>query len=279
MRHLQNPGSSALPNQTGRSTGGTGSMKSIVTRTVYICLLLLFFTAATTVLAQKKDDSGTNPVSFTYDFRIWNETQALPGENTFSKMAFEYRVPFSARWAGRFRGYVSNLNSGGQSFDGLGDVDARILHIALLKKKWALAFGLEATLNSATQKALGSGKTTLGPQVFLAFFNPLGVKGVLFAPAYQYVFHIAGDDDRADISRSQVDLFFVWLASSKKNWAVFNPHIIIDHERETETLVIEAELGQMMFGPTSSYIRPGFHAAGDELFDWNIEFGFKVIWR
>ena len=42
---------------------------------------------------------------------------------------------------------------------------------------------------------------------------------------------------------------------------------------------LEVEIGQMMFGATSSYIRPGFHIAGDELYDWSIELGFKVIWR
>ncbi len=161
----------------------------------------------------------------------------------------------------------------------MGDVDARVIHVPLVKKKWAVALGLEATLNSATQKELGSGKTTLGPQAFLVFFNPLGIKGLLFAPAYQYVFHIAGDDDRADVSRSAIDFFFVWLAANKKHWVTFNPQIVIDHEGETETLIIETEVGQMMFGATSSYIRPGFHAAGDKLFEWNIEFGFKVIWR
>jgi len=42
----------------------------------------------------------------------------------------------------------------------------------------------------------------------------------------------------------------------------------VDHENETETVILETELGQMMFGPTSSYIRPGFHLAGDELYSY-----------
>ena len=35
----------------------------------------------------------------------------------------------------------------------------------------------------------------------------------------------------------------------------------------------------MMFGATGSYVGPGFHVSGDKLFDRNIGFGFKVIWR
>ena len=258
-------------------------MRRILVWTILtFCLLLAAVAQAQQGGKAKSDNSGTNPVTFTYDFRIWNETQALPGDNTFSKLTFEYRFPLLGKttWVGRFRGSVPTLNlANGQSFHGLGDVDARVLHVPLVKQKWAVALGLEATFNTATQPALGSGKTTLGPQAFLVFPNPLGIKGLLFAPAYQYVFHIAGDDDAADVSRSQIDLFFVWLAANKKHWVTFNPQIIIDHEGETETLVIETEVGQMMFGTTSSYIRPGFHASGDTLFDWNIEFGFKVIWR
>ncbi|GEM_PF-5838184 len=39
------------------------------------------------------------------------------------------------------------------------------------------------------------------------------------------------------------------------------------------------EVGQMMFGATGSYVGPGFQVSRDKLFDWNIGFGFKVIWR
>ena len=78
-----------------------------------------------------------------------------------------------------------------------------------IQKKGALAFGLEATFNTATHPMIGTGKTTLGPQAFLVFFQPFGIKGSILAPAYQYVFDIAGDDDRADISRSAIDIFFV----------------------------------------------------------------------
>ena len=35
----------------------------------------------------------------------------------------------------------------------------------------------------------------------------------------------------------------------------------------------------MMFGPTSSYIRPGVGIGSDSPYEWNIEFGFKVIWK
>ena len=229
---------------------------------------------------QEKDNSGTNPVNFTYDFRMWTELELLEGDNSFTKTTFEYRAPLSKKVAARFRGYRIDLSLGnGNTTTGFGDMDARVLWVAKVNQKGALAFGLEATFNTATHPILGTGKTTLGPQAFKVFFQPFGIRGAILAPAYQYVFDIAGDDSRAAVSRSAIDIFFVWLAADKKHWAVINPTTIIDHENDKEFAIFEVEGGQMMFGPTSSYIRPGFGIGSDRPYDWNIEFGFKVIWK
>jgi hypothetical protein len=252
-------------------------------RTLACLTLLTWLASAGSALAQepaKKDESGTNPTNFTYDFRIWNEAQDLPGDNSFTKTTFEYRFPVGKKFAFRTRIPYAQLSlDGAGSTTGLADIDARFIYLAHANRSWALAFGLEGTFDTATKEILGSGKTTIGPQVFVVKFAPLGIKGALIAPAYQYVTDVAGDDDRADIRRSLIDIFFVWLAGDKKHWAVIDPQIVIDHEAETETLILETEVGQMMFGPTSSYIRPGFHLAGDELYNWNVEAGFKVIWK
>lgn len=250
---------------------------------ITLLILSLFASVSKSFAQEAKDNSGTNPVNFTYDFRMWMEVENLEGDNSFTKTAFEYRAPLSKKVAARFRGYKIDLSMGSganaSTTSGFGDMDARVLWVPKTSKKGALAFGLEATFNTASQPILGTGKTTLGPQAFLVFFQPFGIKGALLAPAYQYVFDIAGDDDRTDISRSGIDLFFVWLAADKKHWAVINPTVIIDHENEKEFAIFEVEGGQMMFGPTSSYIRPGFGIGSDRPYNWNIEFGFKVIWK
>ncbi len=46
----------------------------------------------------------------------------------------------------------------------MGDMDARLLWLARVSQKSALAFGLEATIPTATNVRLGSGKYTLGPK-------------------------------------------------------------------------------------------------------------------
>ena len=255
-------------------------MKKTNMSILLVCLLLAVSVTTLSAQEEKADNSGTNPINFTNDFRMWTELEMLDGDNSYTKTAFEVRTPVSKKVATRIRGYRIDLSLGnGNTTTGFGDMDARILWVPKVSQKGALAFGIEATFNTASQPSIGTGKTTLGPQVFFVFFQPFGIKGTLLVPAYQYVFDIAGDDDRADISRSAIDLFFVWLATDKKHWAIVNPTIIIDHEGEKEFAIFEAEAGQMMFGPTSSYIRPGFGIGDDKPYEWNIEFGFKVIWK
>ncbi len=258
-------------------------MRTFKFNNLFACILSLLFVlvmALSGSAQEKKDNSGTNPVNFTNDFRMWMEFDMLQGDNSYIKQAFEYRTPLSKKVASRIRGYKIDLSQGGgTTTTGYGDMDARLIWVPKVSKKAAIALGIEATFNTATHPTLGTGKTTLGPQAFLVFFQPFGIKGAILAPAYQYVFDVGGDEDRSEISRSAVDIFFVWLAADKKHWAVINPTFVFDHENDKEFALFEVEGGQMMFGATSSYIRPGIGIGSDRPYEWNIEFGFKVIWK
>jgi hypothetical protein len=106
-----------------------------------------------------------------------------------------------------------------------------MLYIAHASQKLIIATGLEAFFDTASNDALGSGKTSLGPQIFTVFPGILGGRS-LFAPGYQFVFDVAGDGP--DIRRSQIDLYFVWLLSQGKNWLIVDPQIILDHENSKE---------------------------------------------
>ena len=78
------------------------------------CLLLGVFVAPATYSQEEKDNSGTNPVKFTNDFRMWTELQGLPGDNSVMKTAFEYRTPVSKKLATRFRGYRMDVSLQGE---------------------------------------------------------------------------------------------------------------------------------------------------------------------
>jgi hypothetical protein len=100
---------------------------------------------------------------------------------------------------------------------------------------------LEAFFNTASHDVLGSGSTNLAPVIFVTLFNVLGPRS-LFAPGYQYVFDIAGNN----VSRSQIDLYFVWILAGGKNWMLFDPQITLDHENSREFVQADAEWGFMI---------------------------------
>ena len=276
-------------------------MKKIVAYKACVGLLLLVL--ATPGLAQE-DNTGTNPMNFTYDFRFITEMRWLPdAAGSVLRHTLEWRAPLGGdignlggpaffdnlgkRFGARIRFNYANmsLNDGSDPFgassvSGIQNIDARILWVAFANSKFGVAPGLEAFFNTATNDFLGNGKTTLGPQIFFGFFGLLG-NGSLFAPGYQYVFDVGGDPNRNSISRSQIDLYFVWILVGGKYWVIVDPQIILNHETSTEFMTIDFEWGFMIVPQSgiSGYVRPGVGVGSTRFMDWNLEFALKFVWR
>jgi hypothetical protein len=225
-----------------------------------LVMAVLVVAGLTVPVRAQQDNTGTNPVNFTYDFRLYAEMASLPQDDgSLITNTIEFRWPFGRD--------VANLK--GESTDS-----------PFVSPKTIIALGLEAFFDTATNDALGSGKTSLGPTVIGVFPGLVG-PGSLFAPAYQYVFDVAGSDDRADISRSQIDLYFVWALAAGKNWLIVDPQVIFDHENNKTPALVEAEWG-FMIAPkigVSGWARPGVGIGSDRLYDWNLEAGLKFVWR
>jgi hypothetical protein len=245
--------------------------------------------------ALKADKTGTNPINFTYDARIYNEFQWLntDGDGEQNITTFEFRTPFAdGRWQfrlrARYNSIEADLNDDGSDDvdeDGLGDFDFRFLTVPYMnmQKRRALAVGFETFLDTASEDELGSGATSFGPQVFGVFFAPLGIPGHLVAPAYQHKFSVEEDDDRDPVHQGLIDIFVLWTSKDKQYWGLLDPQIILDYQQDTEYMIVDAELGMMLdevFGTKgqSVYIRPAFGVGSDRPIDASIEVGYKVIW-
>ncbi len=269
--------------------------------TVFAVLLIIGL-ASTGAQAQddakadtKADKTGTNPINFTHDLRVYNEYLFLntAGDGSQNITTFEYRTPFAdGKWQFRARARAASIkadtnNDGVDNWDdsGVGDFDFRFLTVPIInmKKKFALAVGFETFLPTATEDLLGSGALSFGPQAFAVFFTPFGIKGTLFAPAYQHKFSVDEDDGRSKVHQGLIDIFLLWGSSDKQYWALFDPQIILDYENDTEFMIIDLEAGMMLdkyFGTKghSAYLRPSFGVGGDRSTDGSIEVGYKVIW-
>jgi hypothetical protein len=288
-------------------------MKKLNMKIISLFLLVAF--AATTFAQeeeeQKKDNTGTNPVNFTYDARFYHEWAALDidnGDGSLITNYFEFRFPFgrdlasvakldnehliyqlSQKFGARMRFRQKSLNvtttdTAGMdvntNISGIGDIDARLLTVIPVSKRFMVAPGFEASFNTATHDAMGYGKTVLTPMVFALFPGLLG-KGSLFVPGYQYLFSVGGDDSIPNINRSTIDIYFVWLFKHSGNWLIVDPQILIDHENNTVPMLVELEWGTMIkpVPGASVYLRPGVGVGADKPYVWNFEFGLKFIWR
>jgi len=255
---------------------------------------------------KKNDDTGTNPINFTYDARFYIESSWFDG-GSFIAPTFEFRVPLGRDLANltnqkiglfndlgekyalrvKFRPQ-QNLNlddpggdpTAGVNISGMGDLDFRFLAAPYVTNKWGIAAGLEAYFPTATNDLLGTGKYALRPQVFLGFFGLFG-KNSIFAPGYLYVFDVGGDDDRAPIRQHQFDIYFVWLLAQMRHWLIVNPQINLDQENDVNIYLVDVEFGYSIpqLPGASIHVRPGAGIGGDRPFDWTFEFGIRFIWR
>ena len=291
---------------------GHNSSRKWTTRVVFtLGLLLILLVATSAVFAQdegtkKKDNTGTNPINFTYDARFYVEMADF-GDGSLTSPTYEFRTPLGrtidnltnqklgifndmgSRFAFRlkYRPHQSlNLDDpggnplGNTNISGAGDMDLRLLAIPHVTQTFGIAAGVEAYIPTATNDLLGTGRTALVPQVFLGFFGILGGPSI-FAPGYLYVADVGGDDLRPKVEQHKIDMYFVWLLAKMKHWLIVNPQANFDVANDKEIFLVDVEFGFMIppVPGSSTYLRPGVGIGHDRPFDWSFEVGLKFIWR
>ena len=239
----------------------------------------------------KNDKSGTNPINFQDDIRIYSEYSWIntEGEGNQSVTTLEFRTPFAGgKWAFRMRqdySYVA-LDANDDGIDeinetGIGDFDMRFLTVPYLKGKNAFAYALEIFLDTANDPALGAGTTSLGPQAFYARFFTKGFgpyQGGFFAPGVQWKQSVHEQTGRSKTQQILVDLNLFIMGKSKKHWFFTDPQIIRDTENNTEFAIIDIEFGKMLkWKGQSVYVRPAFGVGTHRPVDWGIELGYKIV--
>jgi hypothetical protein len=240
--------------------------------------------------AFKKDKTGTNPMNFTHDLRVYDEYRWLEteGDGSQNLVTTEYRSPFAGgKWQVRAKirrnDLKADLNDNG--FDdvdegGFGDTDIRLMTIPILnmEKKFAMAVGVEFFLDTASEDALGAGATSVAPFIFLGFFNPIG-KGSIFVPGYQHTISVDEAKGREKVHGGLIDMFLVKTWKANKYWGYVDPQIILDYENHTEFMLLEIQAG-MMIGSNghSIWAMPSFGVGTDRPYNFSLELGWKVVW-
>ena len=126
----------------------------------------------------KSDKTGTNPLNFSNDARLYNEYRWLntEGDGGQNITTAEFRTPFAGgKW--QFRAKIRNNdlkadfnNDGNDDVDkgGFGDTDIRFGTVPYfsMEKKMGVFTGVEFFLDTASEDALGAGATSVAPLYF-----------------------------------------------------------------------------------------------------------------
>jgi len=243
------------------------------------------------------DKSGTNPINFQRDLRIYNEYLWLntAGDGNQNLTTLEFRTPFAGgKWQFRTRIPYSSLTAdvNGDGIDdiddsGLGDVNFRLLTVPYFEGANAVAFALEVFVDTASEDSLGAGTTSLAPIVFFGRFFRGGFgpwqKGGLFAPGLQYKFSVDEDEGRGKTEQIILDINFLLQSVDGQAWLFAEPQIVFDQETDADFAIMDIEFGWMMtkWWPNltgqSFYLRPTFTIGADRPTDYGIEVGYKFI--
>jgi hypothetical protein len=250
--------------------------------------------AAEAAVTNKDDKSGTNPINFQRDLRIYNEYLWLntEGDGNQNLTTVEYRTPFAGgKWQLRARlpYSITTADFNGDGIDdvddnGLGDFNIRLMTVPWLKGKNALALAVEVFFDTASEDSLGAGATSLAPVVFWGHFFQGGwgpwKKGGLFAPGLQYKFSIDEDKGRDEVEQIIIDINYLAMSENGKTWLFVEPQIVFDQVNDVEFAIMDIEFGFMTSRPGQSwYIRPTFTlgSSSDRSTDYGIEIAYKWV--
>ena len=240
--------------------------------------------------AMKADKTGTNPINFTFDARLYNEYQWLntDGDGHQNITTFEFRMPFAdGKWQFRSKMRAVDLEAdfNDDGIDdvnefGLGDMDIRFMTVPYLSKKGGVAVGVEFFLDTASEDALGAGAWTMAPLVFLPIFNPIG-KGSILVPGYQHKISLDENDGRSQVHQGLIDLFLVKTFGGNQFWGFIDPQILLDYENDIQFMLLELQAGMMLdryFGIKghSAYVMPSIGVGHDRPYDGRHNVGVAV---
>jgi hypothetical protein len=186
-----------------------------------------------------------------------------------SSVAFRFEIPYAFYEAGESRP---------GSADGIGDALVRGSWRALQRDGLALILSTEVIFDTASDFALGAGKTIVAPLIYAAIDVPRYES--IFFPNLQHYASVAGDANRPDINATTIkpNLLTRW---PNRIYTFVEPQLIIDWERDADIgLTLEIEIGKLVSNNVAIWARPGLGLIQNDLpqiYNWNLEVGVRYV--
>lgn len=226
------------------------------------------------------DLTGTNPTLFLRTVGASTEVRRLADGDYGQFSVPSFIQPFAD---GRARVSVdlpvSSVDSGVRGETGLGDASARVDWLASLTDKAGIVLGAELVADTASDRVLGRGVTTLAPSITYSMFLS---EHDIFAPSYS---HEVSIDERArsqDVEMGVIGLYYVHTSQDFGTWLKVDPEILIDYEDDSEisaSLAVEHgwRIGTAWDGGLNLFVRPAIGFGDGRTSDWSFLMGVSVV--
>ncbi|GAA5494867.1 hypothetical protein Rhal01_01031 [Rubritalea halochordaticola] len=163
-----------------------------------------------------------------------------------------------------------------ESVSGMGDIVADFAYGVTEKNGLLWAFGMVTTVPTATDSRLGSGKWSVGPEIFLGKFEEWGVYGIF--PSHQW--DVAGWGDRS-VNVTTIQPFLQILPGD--GWSVGSAPIINydwnDNQWSIPLQLQVAKTIKMGDTPVKLTFEANYYVESSDTFgqDWFIGFNFTPV--
>lgn len=237
--------------------------------------------AGTAVHAEEpKIDNGTDPTKLSRAFIGTFEHVSLVGGFNSNVLKLNYKAPLFGKsdWSITYKLPVASLDALGNDNYDIGDASVMVSHVFGMTKTGGNVLIGEMVFDTAGRTELGTGKNVFKGTYVRAFFHE---DGAIFAPALVHSIDLWGDDNRADVNATTLDLYYVPKMKDPRNLVTFDPSINVDWENDREFLGLAVTYGRVIgkaFGGNAIVtVKPSIFAGGDRPSKWGIEVGYKII--
>lgn len=160
---------------------------------------------------------------------------------------------------------------------GVGDVSFRLLGYKFLESRLsAFTASIEISMNTAQSPILGTGKNLIIPVI--SYTQLIPGKKILFSLLFQQANSMWGDEARADISFSKLQVILIryW---SPKTWTVLSPEWYLDYINGGVSMNLRTRMTYAPVPRINIWITPGAGIFGDfpGRYQWSVDIGGRYF--
>jgi hypothetical protein len=234
-----------------------------------------------TLAARQVDVKADDPSQFFTRIEVYNELQYYDGNDFYlNQTIFRAIVKIGKRFTTRVDiPYVHNSIATATEYkrSGLGDISVRLLGFKFVDRpKSAFTASVELSMNTAESRLLGTGKNILIPMVTYTLLAPR--PKMIFSALVQQVNSVSGDEGRADINFSKVQLIAL-KSLSRRAWVVLAPEFYVDYENAEVSMILRSRMTVAPSPRMNIWVTPSAGMFGDFVvrYQWSMDIGGRYF--